>query len=232
MTIASHGAGMSRRKTLADFPRFTVTSLRKEPPNAEGYTNFEIAGTFDRVIERSKINWFWLLVGEQDCLCVEWKSQDDATLSAVLVGSEKSVPEVVGATLYYLSPRWNASNVWMILDSQWGWERVEFETVDAVAEHFEPKDVAIVNGREVTQRTTLKRADNKGHTTRYLPANDESQALPRVILGGWKHEDCTLCHAHIDPGQLGYRDRDDRWMCENCYEKYVRPRDLAFVDDL
>jgi hypothetical protein len=226
---------MSRRKTLADFPRFTVTSLRKQPPNADGYTDFEIEGTFDRVIEKSPATWCWLLVGERDCLCVQWKSQDETALSAVFVGYEKDIPDVVGATLYYLSPYWQAFNIWMVLDSQWGWERVKCEPIDAVADDFETQDVSIVDGREVKRWTTLKRADNRGHSTRHYPVNVDGsgvEAGSRVVPGGWDHEHCALCDAHINAGDFGYCDPDDRWMCEACYEKYVIPRDLAFVDEL
>ncbi len=224
---------MSKRKTLAEFPRFTVASLRKQPPNAEGYTDFEIEGKFDRIIQRSAVTWFWLLFGERECLCVQWKSQDDATLAAVLVGCQKDVPEVVGETLYYLSPYWQYFHVWMVLDSQWGWERVRFEASDAVADDFQSPDVAIVGGRKVKNWTRLERADKQGHSSRHYPAKDDvSESRSRVVPGGWDHEHCELCNTHIDPGDFGYRDPDDRWMCETCYDKYVTRRDLSFVDEL
>jgi hypothetical protein len=41
-----------------------------------------------------------------------------------------------------------------------------------------------------------------------------------------------LCNTHIDIDMFGYCDPDDRWMCENCYSRYVVPHDLAFVDEL
>ena len=36
----------------------------------------------------------------------------------------------------------------------------------------------------------------------------------------------------IEPGMVGYSDPSERWICQNCYERYVVPRDLAFVDEL
>lgn len=226
---------MNKRKTLAEFPRFTVASLRKQPPDDRGYINFELEGQFDRIIQRSTVNWFWLLFGERDYLCVQWKSQDDATLAAVLTGCEKDVPDVVGATLYYLSPYWQGFHVWMVLDPQWGWQRAQFEASDAVADDFESQDIAIVGGREVKRWTKLERVDKKGDSIRHYPANDNvpvSEPQSRVVPGGWDHEHCELCNTHIDPGDFGYCDPDDRWMCEACYEKYVIPRDLSFVGDL
>lgn len=54
----------------------------------------------------------------------------------------------------------------------------------------------------------------------------------RIVPSGWDHEHCELCKSHIDRGMFGYCDSQDRWMCENCYERYVVPRDLPFVDEL
>lgn len=224
-----------KRKTLADFPPFTVTSMRKQPPGAHGYIDFELEGKFDRIIQRSEVTWFWLLVGERNSLCVQWKSQDDKTLAAVLTGCQENVPDLLRSTLYYLSSRWRPFHVWMVLDPQWGWQKVRFQASDAVAEGLKSQDVSIVDGREVKTWTKLERADTKGHVSRYYPASDEASAFEsgsRVVPGGWDHEHCELCRTHIDPGDFGYRDPDDRWMCRTCYKRYVKPRDLSFVDEL
>jgi len=224
-----------KRKTLADFPFFTVASMRKQPPDVNGHTDFEVEGAFDRIIKRSEIIWFWLLSKEGDSFCVQWKSEDDKTLAAVLTGCQANVPDLAGATLYYLSPCWQAFHVGMVLAPQWGWQRVRFEAIDAQAENYESQDVSIVNGREVKTWTKLERADKKGHASRHYPASDEasvSESGAIIVPGGWDHEHCELCRTHINPGYFGYRDLDDRWMCEACYKKYVEPRDLSFVDEL
>jgi hypothetical protein len=43
---------------------------------------------------------------------------------------------------------------------------------------------------------------------------------------------CEAANARIDAGMFGYCDARQQWMCENCYERYVARRDLAFVDEL
>ena len=122
----------------------------------------------------------------------------------------------------------------MVLDPRWGWEKRQFHGLDAVAEDYEAKDVSIVEGREVKVWTKLEPVDKNG-LSRHYPASN--QTLPpkseqRKVPGGWGHEHCDLCKAHIEAGDFGYCDPGGRWMCEKCYERYVMQRDLAFVDEL
>lgn len=223
------------RKTLQDFPRFSVSQVSRGETNSQGFTTFELRGEFDRIIQRQgEITWFWLLVGERAAVWAQWKSVGPGT-AATVVAHEKTMPEIAGKTLYYLSPYWQAFHIWMALDEQWGWQRELFQAVDAVAEAYLANDVSIVDGREVKTWAKLSRADKRGHTERYVPLLDDtsdSGTTQQFVPGGWDHEHCELCQGHIEHGNYGYKDPDDRWMCETCYDKYVKPRDLSFVDDL
>jgi len=223
-------------KTLDDFPSFTVTHVRRGETSPTGYTEFGVEGTFERFsqIKGIECTWFWLLIGENDCLCAQIKSLDKDTGAAVVTCDRQEMPDILGEKLFYLSPYWQAFNVWMVMDPEWGWKKVRFHAVDAVAENYEAPDVSIVDGREVRKWTKLERADKKGHESRYYPAQDQGSTghSAQEVSGGWDHEHCDLCKTHINAGVFGYRDPDDRWMCESCYEKYVKPRDLSFVDEL
>jgi hypothetical protein len=223
-------------KTLADLPHFRVLGVVRGETDPDGFTAFELEGEFDRIIERQgEITWFWLLSDQRSAICVQWKSEDDESLKAVVVAHEKKLPEVLGKTLYYLSPGWDPKNIWMVTDDQWGWESARLQAVDAVAETYAAKDISIVDGREVKTWTKLTRADGRGSVERYGPSEDKSSGSgthTKIIPGGWDHEHCQLCRKHIDDGDYGYRDRDDHWMCVSCYDSYVRPRDVSFVDDL
>ena len=74
-----------------------------------------------------------------------------------------------------------------------------------------------------------------GGATGWQPVGE---ALPHgaedlgVRDGGWDHEHCELCNAHIggtsDPH--GYVDPEEHWLCPPCYQRYAVARDLAFVD--
>jgi hypothetical protein len=230
-------------KTLEDFPKFVVATVRRDATSDDGYSRFEIEGsfdpilegTFDLIIERTVVQWFWLLFGEQQCLCPMLKSFDKQTRTAILTCDEKEEPKIHGLELAYLSPRWQAFHVWMVLDPDWGWERRQFQGTDAVAEDYEAKDISIVEGREVRVWTKLEPTGTSRGQSRCYPAAD--QALPvhsgtRLVPGAWGHEHCELCNEHIDAGMFGLCDPDERWVCEKCYERYVVRHDLAFVNEL
>jgi len=225
----------SPRKTIEDFPKFFVTGLRRGPTAAEGYTHFEIDGYFDRpiAIEPTGPQWFWLLFGKRECLCAGVQSFNKETKAAALYFDAREEPQIVGSALAYLSPYWRAFNVWMVLDPDWGWEKKQFLGIDAIAEDYQAEETSIVEGREVQVWTKLSPA--RGGQSRLYPAANQTStpaSTAQLVPLGWDHEHCELCRAHIDVGMFGYRDPDDRWMCENCYAKYVVTRDLAFVDEL
>lgn len=223
-----------KRKTLRDFPKFTVIAIRRGMTSAEGYISFELDGSFDDCIEIDP-HWFWLVFGEGDYLCAVPKSLDQETKAATLTFEATEEPKIVGQALAYLSPYWQGYHVRMVLDPNWVWKRAQFQGTDAVAQDYESKEVSIVNGREIRIWMKLEPLEVRGGQSRHYPADDQtSPPNPEIrrIPSGWGHEHCELCNAHIDAGQFGYCDSEERWMCEKCYERYVVQRDLAFVDEL
>lgn len=226
---------MGKPKTLQDLPQFAVSAVRGGQKSATGSVRLELDGKFDRPIDNIDPHWFWLLLGENDCLCASLRSLDKESWVATLSCDLRDEPQLVGKSLVYLSPRWQAYNVWMVLDPTWGWEKKQFQGADAVAEDYDAGEASVIDGREVRVWTKLELVGGREGASRHYPASD--QALPpsperRAVPGGWGHEHCDLCKAHIEVGQFGYCDPGGRWMCENCYERYVMLRDLAFVDEL
>jgi hypothetical protein len=222
-------------KTLEDFPQFVVSAVRPGKSSYAGFTRFELDGEFDRIIHNFDPNWFWLLIGENDCLCTSLQTLDHETWTATLTCDVTDEPKVVGETLAYLSPHWQAYQVWMVLDPAWGWEKKRFQGADAIAEDYDTGEISLVGGREVRVWTKVELVGGREGASRHYPANDQS--LPpnserRQIPGGWGHEHCDLCKTHIEGGEFGYCDPGGRWICEKCYERYVVQRDLAFVDEL
>jgi len=222
-------------KTFEDFPHFTVGALRRGTTSTTGYTRFELDGTFDQDIDQIDPQWFWLLLSENECLCATLQSLDKETLTAVLTCDVRDEPSVLGQTLFYLSPRWQAYHVWMVLDPAWGWVKKRFQGANAVAEDYDTGETSVVDGRDVRVWTKLELIGGREGASRHYPARDQTlppSSEPRQVPGGWGHEHCDLCKTHIDAGALGYCDPGGRWMCEKCYERYVMQRDLAFVDEL
>jgi hypothetical protein len=224
-----------KTKTLDDFPKFIATAVRRGETAQTGYTKFEIDGQFDREIKTINPHWFWLLFGKHDCITATLISLNKETGAAVLFTHELDEPKIVGLPLYYLSPYWQAFNIWMVLDPNWGWEKQQFIGIDAVAQDYEATEISIVGDREVKIWTKLEPIEGGNGTSRHYPASNQTSppdATPRLVPNGWGHEHCDLCKSHIDSGEFGYRDPDNRWMCVKCFDRYVVPRDLAFVDEL
>ena len=232
-----------KTKSLEDLPKFLVTAVTGGETLDDGYRSFEIEGTSDPALEGSfteitkgtGVQWFWLLYGDRGYLTPILKTFDKLAGTAVFVCYEKEEPKVLGLEMAYLSAYWQAFNVWMVLDSGWGWERTQFLGTDAVAEDYEAQDLSIVEGREIRVWTKLEAAGAGRGQSRHYPATD--QTLPvrsgtRSVPAAWGHEQCGLCNAHIDAGEFGYRDPEERWMCEKCYERYAIRHDLAFLDEL
>lgn len=233
----------TKPKTLEDFPKFHVTAVRDKAPYKDGFHIFEVEGRYDpalapaldRISSDESAKWFWLVYGSRGCICATLESFDKETRTAIVSCYETEMPNVLGLKLAYLSPFWQGYHIGMVLDPNWGWERKQYQGTDAVAEDYEAEDVSIVNGREVKVWTKLEPVGESRGQSRHYPAED--QTLPvkpgaRLIPGGWGHEHCDLCHEHIDPGDFGYRDPDESWLCEKCYERYAARHDLAFVDEL
>lgn len=221
-------------KTLEEFPKFIVAGVRRGATSDTGYTRFELDGSFDRIIEKIDPHWFWLLFGQRECLCASLKSLDKETKTAVLTCDEKEEPKITGQSLAYLSPYWQAFNVWMVLDPSWGWQKKQVLEVEGIAESYESPDMSMVGGSEVKVWTKLSSVAG-GTQSRYYPATDQTlraDSKAQLVPSGWDHEHCSLCETHIDAGKFGYCDPKQRWMCEKCYKRYVMRRDLAFVDEL
>ena len=71
-------------KTLNDFPKFEVATVRRGETSPAGYTEFELHGQFDRVIDGIDAQWFWLLIGQENCLSASVKTLDKEAKTAVL----------------------------------------------------------------------------------------------------------------------------------------------------
>lgn len=199
-------------KTLEDFPKFSVTALRFSTSDS-GYIEFEIDGTFDRIIEKIE-PWFWLLFAEGGYLCASLQSLDEKNQAASLTCELKEEPKIVGQALAYLSSYWQGYHVWMILREDAHWEDVVFHATDAVQESFTEKD-----GGHFRKLSKMRRGQE-------LPAGAQ------VVTDGWDHEHCELCNKHIDPADHAWKNKDGLWVCVSCFDRSVKPKDLSFVDEL
>jgi hypothetical protein len=208
------GVEIRKPKSLGDFPKFLVTAVRECGTDDGGYTRFELDGNFDVVIKNISPSWFWLLSDgkESFCACLKWLDQE--TKAATLTIDVKNEPKIVGQKLSYLSSYWQAYHVWMILEEDARWEKVVFRAADAMREPFTEAD---------------------GRHFQMLRKVQQGQKVPdgaQVVTDGWDHEHCQLCNKHIDPGDDAFTNKDGLWICLTCFDNYVNPRNLSFVDEL
>jgi hypothetical protein len=205
--------GIHKTKTLEDFPKFLVAAVRRFSRSDLGYIQFEIDGTFDHSIQKVE-SWFWLLSAEGRYLCASLQSLDEETRTATLTCELKEEPTIAGETLAFLSSYWQGYHVSMILQEDAQWEEVVFHATDAVQESFTEKD-----GRHFRKLSRMQRGQE-------LPAGAQ------IVTDGWDHEHCELCNKHIDPPDHAWTNKDGFWVCLSCFERYVKPKDLSFVDEL
>ena len=107
----------------------------------------------------------------------------------------------------WLPTNWQYFHVNMILKSRW--ERRNFVSSDA--QHFQQGNVygwTIVGGQL-----------------------NSDQVPTHIEKGGWDHEECRICYAHVGRGGLheGYVNQDDAWLCLTCFERYGQTKDLGFI---
>ena len=67
------------------------------------------------------------------------------------------------------------------------------------------------------------------HRTWLRPA--EPDETGDIVEGAWDHEHCELCRATISlhEQRVGWRSRYEEWVCEACYETFVRMGSLDFI---
>jgi hypothetical protein len=109
--------------------------------------------------------------------------------------------------------------VYPYLDSYWG-ERAEIvldRTLVWHRQHFTPRPAA----RVVLPSGGMAMTPNEP-----FPAGSE------VVADGWDHEHCAISGETIGAGgQLdAFTASQDIWVCESCYESFVKPRSLAFIE--
>ena len=190
---------------LSHLPQFTIDEVHATTDDVEG----RLVGRFSH-LEGVHDNRGWLyrvdrpsIIGDLGRVPV----RAGEPVSFVSPDPEYCVELRPGESYPWIDGFWQAYHVSMILAGQW--EPRTF--VSSPARYFR------LNGITGWQR------DGE-------PLLDGAEDLG-VREGGWDHEHCELCNTHIGgPGDPhGFVDREEHWLCAQCYERYARPRDLSFV---
>ncbi len=198
------------RKLVTDFPRFSVSTVHRWE---DEHATVDLTGLFDRS-EGVRDGMRWLLLRDTESYHGKLSSFDREARTATFQTHVEGNPTFEGKTFFYLDAYWKAYQVWMVADENHAWEQLTFLASDAVSDRVE---------------------DSEGkRLRRFRKATPQDLGNPslNIVPGGWDHEHCELCWAHIDAGDACFRDASDHWVCVQCYERYVKAHDLSFVDDL
>jgi len=195
---------------LEDLPEFTVAHISSNDDP------FVLKGHFSKphLVHRGD---YWLRMPDGFPFWATVTRLDTSTGFATLESNDQLRPQlVVGATAPCVDAYWGSNEVNIILDPAHSWTKVVFAATDAF-ERPEPQGPTFGS-----QRVALD-----GRTWR--PA--VGQALPgeRLVPAAWDHEHCLICFTAINPGDTAFVEPDGYWACSECYEKYVRQRDLGFL---
>ena len=204
------------RFTRADLPQFRVSAVEQGATNAEGYTEWGLRGTLDRLSSIDFDSWCYLLgPGRQNFtgnFTLPVGDRNETSFSML----EREKPSVNGLSLAYLSPAHQAYHVWMVEEGPSAWTSNTFEASDAIAERFIGTD-----GQSYRKTTKLQTASQS-------TAADLGEKW--IVPGGWDHEHCALCWTHIDPGDRYFHHSElNAFLCVRCFERYVVAGDISFA---
>jgi hypothetical protein len=200
----------SRRKLISDLPQFSISAAQYW---ADEYDTIDLTGLFDH-LEGVREGMCWLLLSEKQSYYGEMSSFSSEAKTGLFRTHVKSPPIFEAVTFCYLSAYWQAYHVWMVTDTNLSWQELVFESFAAVSDRIEGSD-----GQKLTR---LRKAS---------PEDLRNPDLT-IVQNGWDHEHCELCNSHIDPGDQCYYGDASYWVCRSCYQKYVQPHDLSFIDGI
>jgi hypothetical protein len=80
-------------------------------------------------------------------------------------------------------------------------------------------------------------SSHKWEKTEFVP-RDELRHLANgtteVVPDGWDHEHCRICWesiSQVDEQKYGYKDQNDKWLCDQCFHSYVEQKKIDFITE-
>jgi len=134
----------SRRKLISDLPRFSVGAVRY---HEDEHATIEVTGQFDRS-EAVREGVCWLLLPDKENYYGELFSFKLETKIGKFRTHVKSPPRFDGRTFYHLSAYWQAYHVWMVMDASLSWQKLIFQSFDAVSDRIEAATGKDLRGSE------------------------------------------------------------------------------------
>ena len=193
---------MNSPKQLIDFPQFIISSVSIKDRDVL------LNGIFNRVKGVSeRRSW---LIKEQESFIGDLKGLDFEKQTAEFVTPDERAKNVSrGDQFTWIDGYWNASLILRILDKNKPWFKEVFEPTDA-------------------QEFIQGKARGWTKVGSEVPKDAERT---KIIPKGWDHEHCEICRSEIGAGGnlIGYKDEENLWLCQKCYDLYASRNDLSFL---
>lgn len=164
-------------------------------------------GTFDRPLWIGERHLGDLLLPDERFVSGRFIDVDFQALTVTFIpAAAEDVSALKADTTYPRLDRYWGKRAALVLDRERRWSQRTFEPVDALAFN---------RAGEIRKATNQKVA--VGGT---------------LIKGGWDHEHCDICWGTISPktDTVAMFSEPDHWICRRCYERFVVPRSLDFID--
>ena len=90
---------------------------------------------------------------------------------------------------------------------------------------------ATIEGRDFVQKvfqpiSALVKRDHPGYWRRYA-GRPFDEAGWKLVPEVWDHEHCDVCFARVAPGMTYWASSDNTFLCDMCYDRYLRPPGVA-----
>jgi hypothetical protein len=190
---------------LRILPRFTITKTRvDDSPFCEGI--------FDRNIHICE-GFIGYLVNEEN-LCIQGRfyKYEEGTKHAEFRPTDEMYKTKIntGIIYYFLDGYWG-EKVELILSKNKEWKRQEFSKKDGYEFEF------------MGMKMISKDKNKPGSAT---------SGDGKLKKDGWNHEHCEICETTISEytNIFGYVSNDGKWVCEKCYQIYIKPIKIGFIN--
>ena len=208
--------GRATPKRFNELAVFRVGEVR-----AEG-SRLQLHGAFSAPLDYpEECSGYLLRQGPEslDSVAVKLTGQAGSDGSATFIATRDAADWPVGEARF-LEGDAEPVHVWMISIPTWKWDRVVFQPSDGIATRRPPDAGQPPPTGEHVEFWLELVCVNSRHKRRLYPNRDLPEGL---AVGAWDHEHCEFCNANLDPGQVGFVDRSYHWLCEVCFQQYVRP---------
>jgi len=123
----------------------------------------------------------------------------------------------IGEKYFYFDSYWGERTV-LVLDNNKQWHKKIFNAKDKIIFKSAGSIIVVPTGQEP-------------------PFSIRGKG--KIVKNAWDHEHCAICWETIsdktEKNKSGYitisKNKQEEWICDNCYNSFVITKSLAFIDD-